>query len=644
MDHQAWSQTDSMDMSQVPNDIDLSGFLDLDGGINFDMPDLDTAGFGDLQQMDGTPQNAQFDNNMSESLQASGTIAQDFGGQNQFSMGQDGGQQSFVPHGSYSAPNTNPYAVEAMQQPMMQHFPQQQNQQFQYQSHAGYGHGNHVPPTPNSFEMHGEVGRFMNKQQLDAQQRGMYNQQYHVRPDDAVAYTPLVSPAGTPHFHVQPDFTTPNSFSPLNSPMLHGQQYSQHQQMHTAYHTNPSTAPSSTAPSPANGDIDMLGESLTLPEAAPGPAKRSRRKTGTTKSSGASGRIKPSPIQKPRKRKSISLANLEPAVEANTRSNLRSAKATPTSAGLQPSSASGLSSSEHSNSSMSPEASGAAVMGPPPRPGSSLQSPAIAAQQHHASNTPIDSTTAATPKSILSNRSQRSFNGGDSTASVAEAFHDTSLEDLALPEAAKAARRPSVGRIVTSTPSNDSGDQTPRTSARKTPKIGPNGTPSAATGPPSANTSPVFSPLTGSTPSVLLKDKKDGKGGRGTSRKRGSESAPHSNTASPAIHPKISPSIKPLLPEGSKSRYSTMNIPHCRTESNSYPSHTKLSDPRPLISLEIKLPKPSRRQPLTRCLLPRSPLNGPDIQTHLPQSRRTRPPKPHQRCAKGNAITPSQSP
>ncbi|GAB7358549.1 hypothetical protein MBLNU230_g2611t1 [Neophaeotheca triangularis] len=550
--NQTWSQSEPMDMSQGPSDIDMSNFLDLDGGINLDdMPDLDLGSFGDLQQVGVGSQNTQFSDTMSGSLPASGTLAQDFGGQDQFSMGQNGGQ-SFIPHGRYSAPNTNPYALQGSHQSIMQQYPQQPLQQ--HQPHFGYNHGSHVPPTPNSFEMHGEVGRFTNKQQFDTSQGGMFDQRYQVGPDDAFPWTPLASPAGTPHFNIQPDFTTPASFSPLNSPMLHGQHYTQQQQLWTAYHTNPSTAPSSVAPSPANGDVDMLGDVEALPEAAKGPAKRTRRKTGTAKSSGTSTRAKPSPIQKPKKRKSVSLATLGPAAETSvSRSSAQSEKDIPISTSLKPTSASGLSNSEQP--SISPEPPSGTVMGPPPKPGSNLQSPAIAAQRQNSSQAPRDSTAAATPKSILSNRSQQPIDACDSTRSVAEAFNDASLEDLALPEAAKTSRRPSLGRIVTAIPSKDSGDQTPRTSARKTPKIGPTNTPSA-TRLSSAKTSPVFSPLTASTPSVLLKDKKDGKGGRSTSKKRGSESAAGSNTASPAIHPKISPSIKPLLPEGT-----TLNSP-----------------------------------------------------------------------------------
>ncbi|KAK3096397.1 hypothetical protein LTR53_019263, partial [Teratosphaeriaceae sp. CCFEE 6253] len=127
------------------------------------------------------------------------------------------------------------------------------------------------------------------------------------------------------------------------------------------------------------------------------------------------------------------------------------------------------------------------------------------------------------------------------------------LDDLRLPEAAaQKSSRPAPKRIDTQmVPESTSAEQTPRMSARKTPKLGPLSTPSSAR-PGSALASPsaLPSPMSASTPGNLLKDKsQDGKAGR-TNKKRGSMSGSTSNMASPALRPRISPSIKPLLPEG----------------------------------------------------------------------------------------------
>lgn len=118
------------------------------------------------------------------------------------------------------------------------------------------------------------------------------------------------------------------------------------------------------------------------------------------------------------------------------------------------------------------------------------------------------------------------------------------LEDLSLPEAASSVVRPSLLRIE-GTIQDDA--MTPRLSARKTPKLGLLST-SASAGSVSAMTSPTlgamaahYTALKGTTGSKV--EPKPSRGGK----KRGNTS---SSFISPAIRPKISPSIKPLLPEG----------------------------------------------------------------------------------------------
>jgi hypothetical protein len=46
-----------------------------------------------------------------------------------------------------------------------------------------------VPPTPNSVEMHGDVGRYL--QQLDAQTRAIIEHEYKMRQQDSVSEVPL---------------------------------------------------------------------------------------------------------------------------------------------------------------------------------------------------------------------------------------------------------------------------------------------------------------------------------------------------------------------------------------------------------------------------------------------------------------------
>jgi hypothetical protein len=115
------------------------------------------------------------------------------------------------------------------------------------------------------------------------------------------------------------------------------------------------------------------------------------------------------------------------------------------------------------------------------------------------------------------------------------------LEDLTLPEASL--DRPGLSRLDTAIRDED-GD-TPRLSARKTPKLNPLSTPGGTM---SGRPSPMLDPM--STPTSpafsMANGKKDPKLARNP-KKRNSVS---SNLVSPALRPKISPSIKPLLPEG----------------------------------------------------------------------------------------------
>ena len=403
---------------------------------------------------------------------------------------------------------------------------------------------------------------------MDPQQRAIMEQRYHLRKDDAIAFTPMVSPAGTPQYNMLPEFTTPGAyFSPLTSPMLHAQNQ-QHahlqQQQQQGYLTNPSTAPSSNTNSPVdpNIDVDMLGDGMALPDSAGRQPRKSRRKIATPKSIRDGARSNQNATQKAQKRKTTTSSSITQHSSGESMSQ-RAVRSQPSSATLQTPAQFDSSEAE----SISPEPLSESVMGPPPRPGSSVnQSPGLTGQQRNASAPVLGA--AATPKSLLTMRpNQQSINGQQSPSQNArQASMDTGgIDDLSLPEAAtkQHSHRPSLSQINTQIALDPNDDDTPRLSARKTPKLGPLSTPASGR-PGSAMDSPqVGSPMTVSTPSGIL-NKKDSKGGRG-SKKRGSMSANSSKLVSPALVPRISPSIKPLLPEGSKS---TVYFGHCRLKAN----------------------------------------------------------------------------
>jgi hypothetical protein len=362
--------------------------------------------------------------------------------------------------------------------------------------------------------MHGDPNRYLH--QLD-QHQGLFDQRYHLRKEDAT-FTPLVSPAVTPHdtrFQI-PDFTVPGAyFSPLTSPALNAQSH------HYAHHHSQNTASeSSTGHSPIDMDVDMIGEPAIVSQEQRRKSLRSTNKRSAPRTANANARVRQSPIVKPNRRKPTFSSPIPPKEVTELMQEARSIR--------QPSNAFDVTRTRESSEtdSISPEPL-LSEMRPPPKPGSVTASPAIMAQHNSQKGTP------ATPASLMRIHPSPNFSASNDAPPM--------LEDLTLPEASL--DRPGLSRLDTAIRDED-GD-TPRLSARKTPKLNPLSTPGATM---SGRPSPMLDPM--STPSSpafsMANGKKDPKLARNP-KKRNSVS---SNLVSPALRPKISPSIKPLLPEG----------------------------------------------------------------------------------------------
>ncbi|KAF2021636.1 hypothetical protein BU24DRAFT_457599 [Aaosphaeria arxii CBS 175.79] len=393
-----------------------------------------------------------------------------------------------------------------------------QPQEQAYRPHAG------VPPTPNSIEMHGDPARYL--QQMDPQQ-ALFDQRF-LRKDET--FTPLVSPAVTPHdarFQV-PDFTVPGAyFSPLTSPALNAQTQQHPQNLPNQYHTSGS----STGASPIDVDMDLGESAMAQPE--PGRKLRSTKRSAP-RSSSASSRVRQSPIVKPGRWKATVSSLIPPKEVSELVEEAQRSRSRPSSKGL------GVPHSGDSSelSSVSPEP--LTEMGPPPLPNSVTSSPAIRAQinqKNDSINVNGNGVCPATPASLM--RLQQSPSLGESSSDM-----PATLDDFSLPEATL--ERPPMSRMDTAI--HDDDDQTtPRIGARKTPKLGPLSTPGSAML--SSRPSPMLSAVASPTsPAFAAGNGKrpDAKSGRNT-KKRGSIST---TLVSPALRPKISPSIKPLLPDG----------------------------------------------------------------------------------------------
>jgi hypothetical protein len=183
---QSWARPgeQQMDaMTDMNTDLDDLGNLFEFGDIDLNnISSVDATQFEQQLQQSVTHPSTPFDE-LSELQAMSTTSAQDFGAQENYGLG------SFVGHGQPQAQYnsqvqaSNPFTTEPMYQPsMQQQFPLQQ--QFQFGAMPSYPTNQHVPPTPNSFEMHGEAGRFM--QPMDPQHRAILEQRYQLRKEDAV--------------------------------------------------------------------------------------------------------------------------------------------------------------------------------------------------------------------------------------------------------------------------------------------------------------------------------------------------------------------------------------------------------------------------------------------------------------------------
>lgn len=251
--------------------------------------------------------------------------------------------------------------------------------------------------------------------------------------------------------------------------------------------------------------------------AQPAEQRRSLRTKRNAPRVTPANRVRQSPIVKPGRRKPTVSMQLPPKEVSELMQEARNN-------GLDV-----LRSRDHSETdSISPEPM-LSEMRPPPLPGSVKNSPALMALCGQGA-------APATPASLMRIQPSPQFDASMDVPPM--------LDDLTLPEASLEPRRPSVSRIVTSFRDGEQQD-TPRMSARKTPKIGPISTPGASM---SNKPSPMLDAM--STPTSpafsLTSGKKLEAKGRNT-KKRGSVS---SSLVSPALRPKISPSIRPMLAAG----------------------------------------------------------------------------------------------
>ncbi|KAJ8069865.1 hypothetical protein OCU04_000278 [Sclerotinia nivalis] len=504
----------------VPSQDDFQQFLDLNmhnmaGGLQFDF---------DFNQQQS--QNQQM-------IHQDGMDSMNTGMAGNHQVGLDGSMHEHMPSmttaSSHSAilgtPVVHPHTsteslthLDAQIQYLQQQKHEQQLRQSQEQQRNFYVQNRMIPPTPNSMEIHGANQHFYSQ----AEQPPSVFEPYRMR-EQEMAFTPLVSPAVTPletHFNI-PDYTVPGAyFSPLSSPALHAQ--NDHQAIFDHRHSGSTNSP-----------IDMNGDSHSGPVSSIIPPRKPTRKSVAPKPRVNTRAVRQSPIVKPnRGRKSISMS-AQALGEIIEPSNSQASQSKGTG------STNSAASTDHSeNGSISPEH--LSDMAPPPLPSSAGRSPYVVAQKENVKNKWLSIGSPATPASLM--RITKSPTAGESALNREMELDDPALDGFALPEAANTIR-PTLSRIDT----QSDGQMTPTLSSTgsKTPGFQP--LPSPVVGRPgvatSASQSPQIDAMNGTngaackTPQTLAR----------SAKKRASTSV----LASPALLPKISPSIKPLLPGSS---------------------------------------------------------------------------------------------
>ncbi|KAK6226773.1 helix-loop-helix DNA-binding domain-containing protein [Colletotrichum tabaci] len=415
--------------------------------------------------------------------------------------------------------------IDAQIQYLQQQRMQQQHRQIQEQQVAYYTNQTHaVPPTPQSLEMPAASNQFFSTDQSHTPMFGSRYQRMKEQQD--MAFTPLVSPAVTPldpHFQMEAGgFTIPGAyFSPLTSPALHAQSD------HGILYDRRSSL--SAHNSPAEMEVETATQ-LPVVDLA-----KKARKTNASRAKAKSS-VRQSPISKPQRKKTTATPKMvSQALREVNEDGLD--QMLPSTALPAP-----MSSEESENASVSPENLSDMPPPPLPQPKQSSKSPFIQPQPQPQPHPAIPAhiqgkPSPATPASLM--RLPASSANNSASSNPQDLGMPDNIESFELPESVNFSSKPQPPRLDTATPTQSPSDPGSARASSSQPLPSPVFAKPAAAA--SASASPNLGP--GSTGPTARKTPK--LMARGAQGKRGSVSSVH---VSPALRPRISPSIKPLLP------------------------------------------------------------------------------------------------
>ncbi|KAL8796567.1 MAG: hypothetical protein Q9182_007359 [Xanthomendoza sp. 2 TL-2023] len=473
-----------------------------------------------------------------------------------------GGMQQYGDPSALADFNTTSPVFQDMNMQSQLFAQQQQQQLHQLPQHPSYGpsyNGHHMaPPTPNSIEMHEGQMRYQHAVP-NSHARTVY--EHHRRqPKGQTTFTPLVSPAVTPHdSHFQySDYAVPSElFSPLTSPALEAQNLSSQRSVYGAVRGSDT----SDTTSPIDMNIDP-----NLQSSVANAARKPRRRTSSAAQRNPQRAVRQSPSMKPQSRKKqLSATSIPPKrvsgiIEDAAENAKRVSNGNQYPGGKLPLT---LQQDSSEAESVSPEALSDVLMPPPatPKSASASKSPQIVAAVSGSQSAPLPAfdNEPATPASLMRIRKGPGKPAGSALkeqASMLDSEFEQTLKAITVPETSKTAKTSTKRPALTPLRTADANDaeMTPTLSARKTPRIATTSAPVTATS--STFPSPKPNVMASSGGTLPPKNGDARTGIRGCKKRTNSSSV----QVSPALRPRISPSIKPLLPDGGESTYHVQRV------------------------------------------------------------------------------------
>ncbi|KAI1908011.1 hypothetical protein LOZ53_004628 [Ophidiomyces ophidiicola] len=423
-------------------------------------------------------------------------------------------------------------AASSMQQVNPSHFYIQKQRQQTQDGIVPQVYNQFVPPTPNSTELHGGIARHPPPLDTGIQRR---YEPYTRATEDQSAFTPLISPAMTPLEQQLrfPEYATPGEYlTPLTSPALEA-----HHPHGNGFMFNPAASmemgfmvsqPEMKPPLPAS----------TAPS-SPAIIRRHRRKSSLV-SKPNSRLLRQSPSMRPMSSRQRSHPGSAILSGNDSRIWNKDSSQDPSLASKRVGSHHGSSNESSGQDSVSPEPLAEPLMPPPAIP-RAFKSPFITARDPSMEQKSMEAATPATLMNLPKQASpidpsvQFSRTGSVIVCNVPE----EAMEDITLPEPAT---NVDPAATVTSSTLTGINQPTPKLTSKRTPVLR---SLNDISGPGTASVTP--SPQIGAMKSPMgpvgLKRTDTRPGGR-TSKKRQSAST---SQISPALRPKISPSIQPLI-------------------------------------------------------------------------------------------------